>query len=211
MGFLAAGEQFVLLEESGVLLEAVRMNFFDTGNGGENVRSPLEPFFPGDGGEGRINVVGFFGFIVAGGGKQVEDVLAQVDGITAVDVNGLAGAGRQEIVENFGMLLFLIGGEAEYVRNDPQMILLGLLGGDCVAVAGLAFTGKGAHQVQAGTAVVKVNGHKEPPFSLYRSQCVRERLNVYPKTVTKFAKFYNDCRFALVKAWLLRYNNVVNI
>ena len=95
---------------------------------------------------------------MAGGVQQLPHVQTQVYRVAAVDLDGLPCAGCQQVVEHPGVFLLLPGGEAEHVRNQAQAVVLRHLGGEEVAAAGLAFPGEGPHQVQAGAAVVEVNG-----------------------------------------------------
>ena len=106
-------EQPVLLHKLCEFSETVSVGFFNFRDHIEGRSHPGEAFFFGLVSEALINVVMFLVFIVLGGPQQPAGVLVIVYRITCVNDNGSAVQFFQMVVENFRVLLFLVGCKAE--------------------------------------------------------------------------------------------------
>ena len=83
-------------------------------------------------------------------------------------MNGGAGELLQVVVKDFGVRPFLTGGIVKNRFNNGKLHGTGLLSRKGVAVAGLALSGKGTHQVFACFAFLKFNCHKNAPSCFWR-------------------------------------------
>ena len=115
-------------------------------------------------GEAGVVVLPLLVLVVLGGPQVLHQGGVEVHGIGAVDGDVLPGALLQVVVEGLGVGPLLVGGEGKDGLDDLQAVLLGQTGGEGIAVAGLALTGKGSEDVAFGLAVFKGNGHGDTPF-----------------------------------------------
>ena len=108
-------------------------------------------------GKAGIDGVELLELVVLGHAEELGHVVGQVHGVAAVNVDGLSGYLLHVVVEDFGVLLLLVGGEEEDGLQDVELLLPAEAGGEGVAVPGLALPGEGAHQILAGLAVHEVH------------------------------------------------------
>jgi hypothetical protein len=144
------GEEAALLHGLGKGLKAAAVGGFDGGDLPEGVGDLVEAFLFGGFGKGGIDGFGLLKLVVGRPAQQIADVVGDVHGVAAVDVDGLAGGLLHKVVEQLRVFLLLPGGKGEDLGEGVKLLGAAERGGKGVAVAGLGFPGKGAHQVFQG-------------------------------------------------------------
>lgn len=162
--FHLVDKQLVLLHQVGKLAEAVAVDLLDAGDLGEDMGNFREALLLGGVGEGGVIVLVLLILVVLGGTEMLLNGVVKVDGVSAVNGDIFPGAFFQIVVEYLGVLLLLMGGEAEDRLDDIEAVLFGQTGGEGVAVAGLTLSGEGPEEVSFCLTFCKVNGHGISPF-----------------------------------------------
>ena len=127
--------------------EAVAVGLLDFGNLLEGGGHLGEALLPGGLGKAGVDGVELLELVVLGHAEELGHVVGQVHGVAAVDMDGLPGHLLHVVVEDFGVLLLLVGGEGENGLQDVELLLFAQARGKGIAVPGLALPGKGAHEV----------------------------------------------------------------
>ncbi len=138
-------EELVLLQKIGVGGKAVPMGFLNFRNVEERCGNAVESFLLCHRTEILVSVGVFLVLVVVGGTEEAHDRIADIDGVTAVDVHRLPCKRGKMLIEDLGVLLLLIGGEGEDRLDDVEFLTSGLFSGKGVAVSRLTLPGKGSH------------------------------------------------------------------
>ena len=133
--------------------KAVAVGFLDFGNLLEGGGHLGEALLPGSLGKAGVNGIELLELVVLGHPEELGHVVGQVHGVAPVDVDGFPGHLLHVVVEDFGVLLLLVGGEGEDGLQDMELLLFAQPGGESVAVPGLALPGEGPHEVFEGLAL----------------------------------------------------------
>ena len=118
----------------------------------------VKALLPGRGGEGGIDRLRLLQLVVPGMAQQLEGIVGDVRRVAAVDENSAAGGRFHVAVKDLRVGLFLPGSKEEHGLQHLEALPAAGVGGEGVAVPGLALSGKGPHQVFQCLAVFPFHG-----------------------------------------------------
>ena len=152
-------EQLVLAEQPVEGIEAARVAFFDLGNQLQLAGDLREALVPGRSGKGRVELRVLLRLVLRGGLQQGQGIGGGIHREAPLYENVVRSAPAQEVREDLGVLLLLVGGVAEDGGDHGQPIPLRLARGKGVAVSGQTLPGQGPHQVLLGVGVLQVHAY----------------------------------------------------
>ena len=157
LSFGRLGEEPAGFEQIGKAGKTVGMGFLDFGDHAEERGDIAEAFLLGGIGEETVIMAVFLHFVVLCIAQERERIGIIADRIGSGVERDIPAVQRgKAAVEQFGMFLFLTGGEQEKALEDEKVFRAALTGGEGIAVARLTFSGKGAHEIDVGEAFFKI-------------------------------------------------------
>jgi hypothetical protein len=132
---LVAFEEGGLFEQFCEAIESFGVGGFDFGDTFEDIGDVGEALFCCGFGEFDVRVRSFFCFVVNGGGEELNGVVLDIDGESgAIEHDIVAVFGLEEVIEDFGVLFFLICGEGKDIIEKPISGGFAFCGGEVIAI-----------------------------------------------------------------------------